>query len=242
MYILLKLSVALRINQNPTYRLYAVVCHSGHGPHSGHYFANVRAGNGKWLVMNDSSTHEVPASGACNQRNAYLLFYERTNRLSDAVGKSKLPSSLPNGVGQTANGTSSFAAGKRKERDDDEDESNTSQAFPQQRIKTNGQVNGMAAQGSPKSSPNGSHRQHPESWTGFSHSRGRNTPPASPSQKSQLHSAPLNSLVPRPASVLQQRKNGTGYAPLATKAFFGSGKDRHKNRPKMVSNMVGRPR
>jgi len=193
--------------------------------------------------MNDSSTHEVPAHGACNQRNAYLLFYERTNRLSDAVGKSKLPSSLPNGVGQTMNGTSSsFTTGKRKERDEDDDEGNTSQSFPQQRIKTNGQTNGIAARGSPMSSPNGSQKQHPEIWTGFSHPKGRNTPPASPSQRSQYHNAPTNSLGPRPASVLQQRKNGAGYAPLATKAFFGSTKDRHRNRPKMVTSMVGRPR
>lgn len=188
--------------------------------------------------MNDSSTHEVPASGACNQRNAYLLFYERTNRLSDAVGRSKLPSSLPNGVGQTMNSTSS--TGKRKERDeDDDDESNTSQAFPQQRIKMNGQSNGTKLKSSPVSSPS----SHPETWTGFTQpqTKGDRTPPASPSRKTSS----VPSFGPRPASVLQQqqqqRKNGSTYPPLAAKAFFG-GKDRHRNRPKMVSNMVGRPR
>lgn len=225
-------------DDNPTYRLYAVVCHSGHGPHSGHYFANVRAGDGKWFVMNDSSTNEVPASGACNQRNAYLLFYERTNRLGDAVGKFKVPGSFPNGVAQTVNGAStSSATGKRKERDEDEKES-----FPQQRIKTSGQPNGVpkpAMNGSSSSPSKSNNKSSPQSWNGFSQpGQMRTTPPSSPPQK--------QSLGPRPASVLQQHQrkmSGSGITPLSTKGFFGQANHKKQGyRPKMIGKMVGRPR
>lgn len=224
-----------------------MVCHSGHGPHSGHYFANVRAGNGKWFVMNDSSTHEVPASGACNQRNAYLLFYERTNRLDEAVGRVKVPAPMPNGVGQTVTSGNPTFTGKRKEREEDDNEADTSQSFPQQKIKTNSQINGVeAGRKSPMSSPNGVKKHSSPAWAGFSQLNGMpHTPPSSPPPKSSLMS-----LGPRPASVLQQqqlqRKSSSSYPPLATKQFFGNNKDgrkeRHKNRPKLVTSMVGRPR
>lgn len=196
--------------------------------------------------MNDSSTHEVPASGACNQRNAYLLFYERINRLDEAVGRVKVSAPMPNGVGQTVGAGISTFTGKRKERDDDDVQSDNSRSFPQQRIRTNGQTNSVEAGGeSPLSSPNATKKHSSPAWTGFSQVNGMHTPPSSPPSKSGLMS-----LGPRPASVLQQqqlqRKNSSSYPPLATKQFFGNNKDgrkeRHKNRPKMVHNMVGRPR
>ena len=185
--------------------------------------------------MNDSMTHEVPASGACNQRNAYLLFYERTNRLNDAVGRNKIQGSLPNGVAQSVNGASgSPFTGKRKERDEDE-----SEAFPQQRIKTSGQPHGVPkfAGNSGKSSPT---KSSPQTWTGFSQpGQGARTPPSSPPQK--------HSLGPRPASVLQQHQrklSGGGMAPLHTKNFFSQPghKKQGNNRPKMLDRMKGRPR
>lgn len=190
--------------------------------------------------MNDSSTNEVPASSACNQRNAYLLFYERTNRLGDAVGKFKVPGSLPNGVAQTVNGTPSFT-GKRKERDEEDNESISNHSFPQQRIKSNGQINGKVRTSAP-SSPEGKAKHSPQSRSTLSHSVSMRTPPASPQQKSQQHNSnSSSSFSQRPTSLLQQRKNSGSYGPLNPKAFFGQ-KDRHRNRPKMVTSMVGRPR
>ncbi|GAA6023242.1 hypothetical protein JCM11491_006491, partial [Sporobolomyces phaffii] len=63
-------------HQSPSYKLYALILHSGSGPHSGHYTALVRAGNGKFYDMNDdlvSPVNGVPLT----QKNAYCLFYVR---------------------------------------------------------------------------------------------------------------------------------------------------------------------
>ncbi|GAA5863934.1 hypothetical protein JCM8547_005285 [Rhodosporidiobolus lusitaniae] len=65
---------------DPTYRLYALILHSGGGPHSGHYTAYVRASNGKWHDMNDdyvSSASPSGQGGPLASRNAYVLFYTR---------------------------------------------------------------------------------------------------------------------------------------------------------------------
>ncbi|GAA6039623.1 hypothetical protein JCM8097_002222 [Rhodosporidiobolus ruineniae] len=62
---------------DPTYRLYALILHSGGGPHSGHYTSFVRASNGKWHDMNDESVSPVSPNQALQARNAYVLFYMR---------------------------------------------------------------------------------------------------------------------------------------------------------------------
>lgn len=119
--------------RNPTYRLYAVVSHSGSGPHSGHYYAHVRSGQNRWHEMNDSTVREVQVSQVLNQRNAYMLFYERTNRLGDAVGKGKMQGG-PNGVAQMPQSSpTGNALGKRKDRED----SDAAQPFPPQKVKYN---------------------------------------------------------------------------------------------------------
>ncbi|KIL00507.1 hypothetical protein PAXRUDRAFT_129636 [Paxillus rubicundulus Ve08.2h10] len=60
----------------PSYSLYGVICHAGGGPNSGHYFAHVKAANGRWFEMNDdmvSPHHGTPVG----MKNAYMLFYTR---------------------------------------------------------------------------------------------------------------------------------------------------------------------
>lgn len=72
----------------PTYSLYGVISHAGGGPNSGHYYAHVKAANGKWYEMNDDSVS--PCSGApTGLRSAYMLFYmqEKGQALQAAVGQ-----------------------------------------------------------------------------------------------------------------------------------------------------------
>lgn len=60
----------------PSYSLYGIICHAGGGPNSGHYFAHVKAANGRWYEMNDdmvSPYHGAPVG----MKNAYILFYMR---------------------------------------------------------------------------------------------------------------------------------------------------------------------
>lgn len=59
-----------------TYRLDAVLVHSGHSVHSGHYYAFVKAPNGQWFEMNDESVRWVSLA-AVMQQQAYMLFYSR---------------------------------------------------------------------------------------------------------------------------------------------------------------------
>jgi ubiquitin carboxyl-terminal hydrolase 36/42 len=41
------------------YDLYAVLVHSGHSVHSGHYYAYVRAPNGIWHICDDTHVAQV---------------------------------------------------------------------------------------------------------------------------------------------------------------------------------------
>lgn len=69
----------------PSYRLYGIVNHSGGGPHSGHYTANVKSPGGEWHSMNDSFVS--PCQPPLHAKNAYILFYcrEKGQMLSDAI-------------------------------------------------------------------------------------------------------------------------------------------------------------
>ncbi|ORY90689.1 hypothetical protein BCR35DRAFT_105268 [Leucosporidium creatinivorum] len=60
-------------SSGPSYRLYGIVNHSGGGPHSGHYTANVKAPGGKWHSMNDSFVSAC--APPLQAKNAYILFY-----------------------------------------------------------------------------------------------------------------------------------------------------------------------
>jgi hypothetical protein len=57
------------------YSLYGVLVHSGYSCHSGHYFSFVKAGNGSWYEMNDSSVSQASLGRVLNHPCAYMLFY-----------------------------------------------------------------------------------------------------------------------------------------------------------------------
>ncbi|KAK2866282.1 hypothetical protein Q7C36_002338 [Tachysurus vachellii] len=56
------------------YGLYAVLVHSGFSCYAGHYYCYVKASNGQWYKMNDSSVTPTNIQTVLNQQ-AYLLFY-----------------------------------------------------------------------------------------------------------------------------------------------------------------------
>jgi len=84
----------------PSYSLYGVISHAGSGPHSGHYYAHVKASNNQWYEMNDDSVtrhHGLPTG----MKNAYILFYmrERGQTLQAAVTPgSQCQPTTPNGI------------------------------------------------------------------------------------------------------------------------------------------------
>ncbi|CAO3619209.1 unnamed protein product [Cunninghamella blakesleeana] len=64
-------------NSNSNYQLYAVLVHSGYGCDSGHYYAYVKAPNGKWYCMDDEDVSPVSLKEVLSQQ-AYMLFYNTT--------------------------------------------------------------------------------------------------------------------------------------------------------------------
>nr|XP_057918419.1 ubiquitin carboxyl-terminal hydrolase 42 isoform X2 [Doryrhamphus excisus] len=60
------------------YGLYAVLVHSGFSCHAGHYFCYIKASNGQWFQMNDSSVTVSDIRSVLNQQ-AYVLFYIKSN-------------------------------------------------------------------------------------------------------------------------------------------------------------------
>lgn len=64
------------------YGLYAVLVHSGFSCYAGHYYCYVKASNGQWYQMNDSSVSASDIRSVLNQQ-AYLLFYSRSTELKN---------------------------------------------------------------------------------------------------------------------------------------------------------------
>ncbi|XP_070846131.1 ubiquitin carboxyl-terminal hydrolase 42 [Chaetodon trifascialis] len=60
------------------YGLYAVLVHSGFSCHAGHYFCYIKASNGQWYQMNDSSVSVTDIRSVLNQQ-AYVLFYIKSS-------------------------------------------------------------------------------------------------------------------------------------------------------------------
>lgn len=77
------------------YGLYAVLVHSGYSCHAGHYYCYVKASNGQWYQMNDSSVHASNIKVVLNQQ-AYVLFYLRIpgSKKSPEGSISRMASSL----------------------------------------------------------------------------------------------------------------------------------------------------
>lgn len=68
--------------------------HSGHSVHSGHYYSYVKAPNGLWYLMNDSSVSQVQLKQVLNQ-SAYLLFYTKLNSEKPIIKKPISPAASP---------------------------------------------------------------------------------------------------------------------------------------------------
>ncbi|XP_041829563.1 ubiquitin carboxyl-terminal hydrolase 42 [Melanotaenia boesemani] len=65
------------------YGLFAVLVHSGFSCHAGHYYCYVKASNGQWYQMNDSSVSVSDIRSVLNQQ-AYILFYIRSSDVKRA--------------------------------------------------------------------------------------------------------------------------------------------------------------
>ena len=165
--------------------------------------------------MNDSSVSDIQPSAALSARNAYLLFYERCNRLGDAVGRIKIPggsfSTMVPASRNTASDVLTQTLGKRKER---EDEIGPQIAFAPQQIKLH-QVEGAAFK---IPQPQYQHTQQQRSSPYQHH------PSSSPRAK-----------YFQPNQLGQVR----GDPSIGTSNFFTQ---HNKNRPRLVHNMIGKPR
>ncbi|XP_035002656.1 ubiquitin carboxyl-terminal hydrolase 42 isoform X1 [Hippoglossus stenolepis] len=64
--------------ESQLYGLYAVLVHSGFSCHAGHYFCYIKASNGQWYQMNDSSVSVSDIRTVLNQQ-AYVLFYIKSS-------------------------------------------------------------------------------------------------------------------------------------------------------------------
>ncbi|XP_061564068.1 ubiquitin carboxyl-terminal hydrolase 42 isoform X2 [Cololabis saira] len=89
--------------ESQIYGLYAVLVHSGFSCHAGHYFCYIKASNGQWYQMNDSSVSVSDIRSVLNQQ-AYVLFYTKSydmkkagdyNNLSHSPGLSGQSSPRP---------------------------------------------------------------------------------------------------------------------------------------------------
>ncbi|XP_064006513.1 ubiquitin carboxyl-terminal hydrolase 42-like [Pogoniulus pusillus] len=74
------------------YSLYAVLVHRGGGSASGHYFCYVKASNGLWYRMDDTSVTPC-AVGTVLRQQAYLLFYVRCSAPDTAETTASSPES-----------------------------------------------------------------------------------------------------------------------------------------------------
>ena len=81
------------------YGLYAVLVHSGHSTHSGHYYSFVKAPSGVWYLMDDGRVRQVGEQQVLDQR-AYMLFYMRKAppRGARAAGPVPEPAGGPGGA------------------------------------------------------------------------------------------------------------------------------------------------
>ncbi|XP_063171095.1 ubiquitin carboxyl-terminal hydrolase 42 [Candoia aspera] len=64
------------------YALYAVLVHTGFSCHAGHYYCYIKASNGQWYQMNDSTVSNSDIRAVLNQQ-AYVLFYIRSHDMKN---------------------------------------------------------------------------------------------------------------------------------------------------------------
>ncbi|XP_008313328.1 ubiquitin carboxyl-terminal hydrolase 42 isoform X3 [Cynoglossus semilaevis] len=71
--------------ESQVYALYAVLVHSGFSCHAGHYFCYIKASNGQWYQMNDSSVSVSDIRSVLNcSEQAYVLFYVKSSDVKKA--------------------------------------------------------------------------------------------------------------------------------------------------------------
>ncbi|KAL7750063.1 hypothetical protein RI367_004578 [Sorochytrium milnesiophthora] len=85
------LAASQRKKLDPVYHLNAVIVHSG-SAHAGHYYAYVKASNGVWHEMNDTSVTKASLQTVLKS-NAYLLFYTVKNL--DMLGETAAAAAAP---------------------------------------------------------------------------------------------------------------------------------------------------
>ncbi|XP_062243335.1 serine/arginine repetitive matrix protein 5-like, partial [Platichthys flesus] len=83
--------------ESQLYGLYAVMVHSGHSCHAGHFFCYIKSSDGEWHEMNDASVSVSDITTVLNQP-AYVLFYikssdEKTADCSHMNHNTGIPSS-----------------------------------------------------------------------------------------------------------------------------------------------------
>ncbi|KAG8949325.1 hypothetical protein FRC04_008928 [Tulasnella sp. 424] len=91
------------------YSLYAIIAHSGSGPHSGHYFAHIKSPNDRWHEMNDEDISPGTDSPPLHMKEAYILFYIQTPPYKPRVSKpwpTRVPFPLDGGEVEAARSTS----------------------------------------------------------------------------------------------------------------------------------------
>ncbi|XP_054251565.1 ubiquitin carboxyl-terminal hydrolase 36-like, partial [Indicator indicator] len=96
------------------YSLYAVLVHSGHGCHTGHYYCYVQASNGQWYRMNDEEVCSADTRKVLKQQ-AYLLFYQRipSPRKSSEGPIAEAASSMPGCAGSIPDERPDLLSGKQ---------------------------------------------------------------------------------------------------------------------------------
>ncbi|XP_074274188.1 ubiquitin carboxyl-terminal hydrolase 24-like [Silene latifolia] len=64
------------VNEGRKYELVATITHHGRNPSKGHYTADARHANGKWLRFDDASVTAIPTNKVLHDQ-AYVLFYKQ---------------------------------------------------------------------------------------------------------------------------------------------------------------------
>jgi len=83
------------------YELCGVLVHAGSTLYSGHYYSFVKAADGRWYEMNDSSVQRRTVEEVLAQK-AYILFYTKKVIDTGVKGAAGAASSAVNGVGKAA--------------------------------------------------------------------------------------------------------------------------------------------
>ena len=92
--------------ENFMYDLYGVLVHAGNYASSGHYYSFIKASNGAWYEMNDSSVQQIGIKRALNQQ-AYILFYQkRVVRVEKKIQTKTLKRLLSDNIENTFNSIS----------------------------------------------------------------------------------------------------------------------------------------